>query len=491
MRDLLGEEILRPVEAEKIPQEELTIEPPAEPEDTGTETAVERKRRKKKEQHAIRPALHGREPLCKHFGICGGCEYQHVPYIRQTTAKVAVFQKLVARQGLAEVLPLKGLQIVSSPQEYGYRQRMDYVFAFDKAGLRERGSHKFVVALEECPLLGQRGFAAFNRAVELATKAELPCYNYLRNEGFLRYFVIRQSRDGGILLSLVTKSTEYAEEVARLAETLLAEKLVRSVYWLLQDTISDVSFGEPVLFWGAEFIEEAYADKRFLIGPNTFFQANPAVAEQAYGRIAEYAAEISRAAGGGIQAIDAYSGTGVIAQLICSGCGNVAAVENVPDNIRLARENLRNNNIENVTLYEEDAAKFLAAGTVRPDLLIVNPPRSGMGPKAVAALRRVGAPRLAYMSCNPVTLLEDLRGLLGMSDQPSEENDTKSASVTTKTSGFDDHAPARPKVSAQTAEESGTRYRVTFMQLYDMFPQTRHWETLVFMEADDTAPLNL
>ncbi len=444
------------------------------PEEGGNGAPAKKKKKRKYENGGIRPVENGRDPVCRHFGVCGGCEYQHVPYARQTAAKVAVFRDLAARHGVDGLLPLNELPIVASPQEFGYRQRMDYVFAFGKAGLRERGSHKFVVALEECPLLGERGFAAFRRASELAQELGLESYNYLRNDGYLRYLVVRQCRESTgaqVMLSLVTKSRAHEQAIETIAQALLNEGLAQSVHWLLQETISDVSFGDPLRHWGEECIVETYAGKQFRIGPNTFFQANPAVAEQAYARIAQFAAEVSAQKGGGIQAVDAYSGTGVIAQLIAPGCGNVAAVENVPDNVRLARENLQHNGIANVTLYEEDAGQFLAAGSVRPELLVVNPPRTGLGPKAVAALRKVAAPYLAYMSCNPATLMEDLQGLLGLSDElpaaPAEP--------------FDDHKPARPR----PPKEPGAVYRATFVQLYDMFPQTRHWETLVLFQRQE------
>lgn len=435
-----------------------------------------RKKKPRKDHGGIRPVDNGRAPVCRHFGVCGGCEYQHVPYARQTAAKVNAFRALAARHNLTDYLPLTDLHITGSPQEFGYRQRMDYVFAFGKAGLRERGSHKFVVELEECPLLGERGFAAYKRAVELARAGGLEPYNYLRNEGYLRYLVVRRAREssgGAVMLSLVTKSREHETEVGQIAQTLLAEGLTQSVHWLLQDTLSDVSFGDPLRHWGAEHITEIYAGKTFRIGPNTFFQANPAVAEEAYLRIAAFAAEVRALTGGDMLAVDAYSGTGVIAQLIAAGCGHVAAVENVPDNVAIARENLRCNQVPNVTLHEEDAGAFLAAATERPDLLVVNPPRTGLGPKAVRALRKVGAPYLAYMSCNPATLMEDLGGLLGLTDEPATPEGADAPLLP-----LDVHKPARPK----DKEAPGAFYRVSSTQLYDMFPQTRHWETLVLLQ---------
>lgn len=370
-------------------------------------------------------------PRCRHFGECGGCEFQDIGYPEQATVKTRALQALIRQRGLAEVIAPEGIETVSSPCAYGYRQRMDYVFAFERAGLRRRRTHRSVVQLEECPLLGERGFAAFTRARDLAHEHGLQCYNYLRHQGYLRYFVVRQSRDGQILLSLVTKSREHEPEIAKIAQTLLAEGCVKSVYWLVHEGLSDLSFGEIVKYYGAEYIFEEYFGKRFLLGPNTFFQANPAVAEAAYGRIAEFAAD----KGVGL-AIDAYSGTGVIAQLIAGSCGRVLAVENVPENVAIARLNIAHNATANVEITVEDALRYLRGCRQRADLVVVNPPRVGLGSEMAQALLAHNPAHLAYMSCNSLTLLSDIEIL-----------------------------------------QQG--YDVQGVTVFDMFPQTQHWEALV------------
>lgn len=370
-------------------------------------------------------------PCCRHFGECGGCEFQDIEYPEQTAAKTRALQALIRQRDLAGVIAPEGIETIVSPCAYGYRQRMDYVFAFGWAGLRRRRTHKSVVPLEECPLLGERGFAAFTRARDLAHEYDLQCYNYLRHRGYLRYFVVRQSRDGQVLLSLVTKSREQGQEIEKIAQTLLDEGRATSVYWLVHEGMSDQSFGEIVGHYGAEYISEQYFGKRFLLGPNTFFQANPAVAEVAYGRIADFAA------GKGVGlAIDAYSGTGVIAQLIAGSCGRVLAVENVPENVEIARLNIAHNQTANVEITVEDALAYLRGCPERADLVVVNPPRPGLGPEMAQALLAHNPAHLAYMSCNPLTLLSDIEIL-----------------------------------------QQG--YAVEKVTVFDMFPQTRHWETLV------------
>lgn len=377
-------------------------------------------------------------PRCGHFGDCGGCEYQDYEYAEQVNAKKQTWLKLLGE----EKLPAPA--IISSPNIYGYRQRMDYVFAFDVAGLRRRGSHRRVVELKMCPLLGERGFAAFQRAKELAITNNLLAYDYLRHTGFLRYFVVRQTRRGEILLSLVTKTTEHADEIAAIAQTLIAEKLAHSVYWLLQSGLSDLSFGEPQKFWGQEFISETYGGKTFNLSANTFAQANPAVAEIAYQKIIE-------ANRGQKIVCDAYSGTGAIGQILSPFVEQIIAVENNADNIILARQNQIINNVENLTLIDDDAQKYLinlAENNDQPfSAIIVNPPRSGIGEKTAQALCKIGAPQITYLACNPQTLISDWQILRNV-------------------------------------------YEPISVDLFDMFPQTHHWETLLIMRKRERCTFN-
>jgi SAM-dependent methyltransferases related to tRNA (uracil-5-)-methyltransferase len=406
------------------------------------------------------------DPACRHFRDCGGCEFQHIPYDRQLAMKQEAFsfitdtviedyQKKAAADrsdpdkteqadillAKAELLEqyAKGREtgIVSSPSAYGYRQRMDYVFAWgEKAGLRRANRHRQVVELEECPLLGDAGFAVFQKALRLAKAAGLECYDYVRHHGELRYFVVRRSREGGILLSLVTKTRGAGERVASVLQELVEDGDIVSGHWLLADGLGDVSFGEPLAHFGEVCIFEELDGVRLGIGPNTFFQANPAVAEIAYTMIRDFAP-----AGGTV--LDMFSGVGSIAFFIASGAGQVLAVESVPENVNLANLNSRENNCPNVILVEEDASVWLERTAAdpeaaKPDMVVVNPPRPGVGDKGMAAVKKLLPGKVAYLSCNPFTLLRDLTMLLDA-------------------------------------------YELTSVTVFDMFPQTRHFETLALL----------
>ncbi len=393
-------------------------------------------------------------PACPHFGECGGCEFQDVPYGRQLEAKRAAFGFIAecVKEELREkaegggekeaalleaALAGADAAVVGSPQQLGYRQRMDYVFAFGAAGLRRANRHRQVVNLSACPLLGERGFGVFQKALRLAREAGLPDYDYMRHAGDLRYFVVRRSRNGQILLSLVTKTVERREAVLSVLRALAADGDIASGHWLLAGGLGDVSFGVPQAVVGAPWITEEMNGVRLRMGPNTFFQSNPAVAEKAYAAVAAFAPP-------GGRALDMYSGVGSIASNLARTAATVTAVENVPENVALARENIAANNLRNVELLVGDSSRHLLElaadpDAARPDLVVVNPPRPGVEGGGMAALKNLAPARLAYLSCNPFTLLRNLAEILDV-------------------------------------------YALRSLTVYDMFPQTRHFETLALLE---------
>ncbi|MCD8138748.1 MAG: 23S rRNA (uracil(1939)-C(5))-methyltransferase RlmD [Planctomycetaceae bacterium] len=386
------------------------------------------------------------KPACRHFGDCGGCEFQDVPYERQVKAKVSAFgfiadtvmngfrEKEDAAKADLLQRSLSDVTVESepSPLPLGYRQRMDYVFAFGKAGLRRVNRHRQVVDLEECPLLGDDGFAVFQEARRRAEAAGLESYDYMRHTGELRYFVVRRSRTGGILLSLVTKTESPRDAVMAVLQSLYDEGRIVSGHWLHAPGLGDVSFGQRLDGVGDGSIAENLNGIKLRIGPNTFFQSNPAVAEKAYAAIQAFVPP-------GAEVLDLYSGVGSIALSVASGACRVTAVENVPENVALAEVNIRDNDIHNVRLLVDDSAAYLRYHPERPDLLVVNPPRPGVEGDGMATIAALGPARLAYLSCNPFTLLRNLAEIL---DQ----------------------------------------YRIRSIRVYDMFPATRHFETLALLE---------
>lgn len=432
-----------------------------------------KKQKKKSDKQKLREFfqtfLSGRrtaQPVCRHFGDCGGCEFQDVPYPDQLLAKREAFSFVLnevitgfrekaeaAEEETTKTLLEKAARseeafstiqpsIVASPQPLGYRQRMDYVFAFGKAGLRRINRHRQVVELEECPLLGEKGFSVVQRARKMADEAGLESYDYLHHTGELRYFVIRQSRSGEILLSLVTKTEDCQDKILALLGKLVEDNAIQSGYWLIAPGLGDVSFGREAAHVGNAFITETMNAIRLGIGPNTFFQSNPSVAEKAYAVLRDFVPS-------GSQVLDLYSGVGSIALTTAANAGTVTAVECVPENIALAEQNLKANQIENVTLLVDDSRRYLSERSVdtsaQPvDFMAINPPRPGVEGDGMLSIKHLSPHRLAYLSCNPFTLFSNLSDILD-------------------------------------------KYRIESAYIYDMFPQTRHFECLVLMSRRDSA----
>lgn len=376
-------------------------------------------------------------PRCPHVGACGGCSYQHVDPAGQARARVAVLRALADELGAGEVLAGQAIDLVSSPSAFDYRQRMDYVTAFGSAGLRRRGSPFAVVDLRACHLIGSAAWNCFQRAVALVREAGISDHDFREHVGELRYVVVRRNRQDDVLCTMVTHTREADAVIAKIAEQLLAEGVAVSVHHLHQPGLADLSFGDPIAHWGQPTISERLGEQSFAIGPNTFFQANPAVAEQAYARIAGHAQAL-----GARRVVDAYAGTGTISCFLAPHVETVFAVENVAENVALAQANAAANGVSNVEVLCDDAVPHLGRVAADVDLVVVNPPRVGITEAGVAGLLESRPPAISYMSCNPLTLLTELQGL-------------------------------------------SEAYDLTDVAVLDMFPQTPHFETLVHLRRRD------
>jgi len=374
-----------------------------------------------------------RIPRCIHYEKCGGCSLQNIKYEDQLDAKLHAFRKLIAHDHADCLFDKVRIDMIPSPHEYQYRQKMSFVFANNRAGLREKGTNRFVTELSECPIARSRSIQAFLRAKTLAREFNLQPYSYRKQEGYLRYFVSRETRAGEVLLSLLTFSTDHSQEIESIAKTILSEKSADSVYWQVQPSLSDVSFGKPVMYWGKPYIYETILDLTFHICPDTFFQANTDIAEIAFQKIIDWGEYPD-------YALDLYCGTSVIGILLSEYAGFVDGVESMPENIELAHKNLNHNAINNVRIYKDTVERFLKFYDGTPEYIVLNPPRIGIGEETAEKICLLNARKLAYLSCNPLTLLDDIKIL-------------------------------------------SKRYAVHECYVFDMFPNTKHFETLVLLAA--------
>lgn len=357
------------------------------------------------------------EPPCPHFGECGGCLMQHLPYERQIQIK---------REYLSTLLGgITAVDAVRPSSAFGYRNRMDFVTAFGKIGLRRSGSYRHVVDVAACRIQQAAADAAF-RSVR-ADLAGIEDYNYLDHTGYLRYIVLRQGRfTGEVMLNFVVASPEGRERLDPVIAAVFGS--VDSMSVILSAGKADLSYGEVIGVVKGGTIEERLDDLRFGIAPNAFFQSNSETAVDMYRRIREHARG---------RVLDLYAGIGSISLFIARSCESVTGVEIVQESVDAANANAERNDIASVNFVRADAADYLAAGGGAIDTLVLDPPRSGMHPTVAKRVAALAPERIVYMSCNPETFRDDLARLDG--------------------------------------------YRLDLFEAYDMFPQTPHIETLAVL----------
>lgn len=392
------------------------------------------------------------KPRCKHFGSpsadghprgCGGCTLQSLPYARQLDLKRDHVRQFftAARLDGELVREVRGMET-----PWYYRNKMEYSFAKTRErpfalGLHPPGYHREVIALEECFLLSPFAAAFLPRAAAFFAERHLPPYEHRDDKGFLRTLTLREGKRTGERMVVLT-TAEGAEVIAR-GESVDAHGMARdfaatareiaselgeqlsSIIWTQQRTRR----GEPTRFietqlYGKDVLHEelqiaagpsvAAQTLRFEIHPRAFFQPNSSQAEVLYGEVLR-AAGVSEAAPRSLRALDLYCGTGTIALCLAPYCQQVLGVELSAEAVDNAGRNALFNNIDNARFFAGDAGQLLegelAAERGKVDVVVVDPPRSGLAPAALTHLSRVGAKRLVYVSCNPEALARDLLAL--------------------------------------------------------------------------------
>ncbi len=337
--------------------------------------------------------------LCPHFGFCGGCLYQEIPYEIQLEEKQ---EKLVRMFDLP-------IEIVGSPKQYGYRNRMDFVCAFGKVGFRARGQYKTVVDLTDCKLLPERFLPLFLKLKQEISNKEIATYDYLSHKGYLRYMIFRLSANtNDLMVSFVTASND--EAVMPLIN--MARNDASSVNWLIHDGLADISFGKVHQWFGKPFIEEQIGSCKFKIGPNTFFQNNGFLCSKLFD-------EVKASVSGNV--LDLYCGTGAISLYIASSVPFVRGVELSEESIESAKENALLNGLTNVSFEASEVREWLRTrrGCSDYETVVVDPPRIGLGGKIIRRLKRMEMKKIVYVSCNPSSLRDDIGFLSDLFDVQS------------------------------------------------------------------------
>ena len=359
---------------------------------------------------------------CPHFGICGGCVSQSIPYEEQLKIKEKQVKDLIDR--VCRDYEFEGIK--RSPIHEGYRGKMEFSFgdAYKDGplslGMHKRGSFYDIVTVNDCKIVDQdyRSILTYTREYFDGTSF----YHRLRHEGYLRHLLVRKAaKTGEILIALVTTSQtdpDMQEKVflEKWKDGLLNLDLIgkiTGVLHVLNDSVADVVQSDRTdILYGQDYFFEELLGLRFKVSAFSFFQTNSLGAEVLYETAREY---IGNLYGGGSPdkvVFDLYSGTGTIAQLMAPAAKKVIGVEIVEEAVEAARENARLNGLHNCEFIAGDVLKVLDEIEEKPDMIILDPPRDGVHPKALKKIIGYGIEKMVYISCKPTSLVRDLEVFL-------------------------------------------------------------------------------
>jgi len=401
-----------------------------------------------------KPSEHRLEPFCQHFGVCGGCKWQPLPYEMQLQAKQQQVYDQLVRIGHLQVPEIK--PIIPSKETRYYRNKLEFsaserrwilpdedpegLSPEEKCGL---GFHvgKFfdkVLDLKECHLQREPSNSIRLFVKDYALRNGISFYNLRENHGVLRTVFVRTSSSGEVMVIVCVASLSPA--VTGLLDALKANfPEITSLYYIVNSKLNDsISDQSPILYSGQDAIYEQMEGLKFKIGPKSFYQTNSDQAYELY-KVARQFADLK----GDELVYDLYTGTGTIAQFVSSKASKVIGIEYVPEAIEDAKLNARNNGIDNCLFYAGDMKDVLTDDFIaehgRPDVIILDPPRAGIHPDVAKVILNAAAPRIVYVSCNPASQARDLAIL-------------------------------------------GEKYKIVDVQPVDMFPHTQHVENVCKLE---------
>lgn len=360
------------------------------------------------------------QPVCKHFGVCGGCKWQMLPYTKQTEYKEEETKSVFRKEGInAPVLP-----IIGSDKIYQYRNKLEFTFS-DREFLPEKefregkradpalgyhipGMFDKILNITECHLMDGVNDRIRNRLRQFSIENNLSFYNVHTHEGWLRNMIIRYATTGECLVNIVIseKNNELQDKIINYLSVDFPDitTLLFTVNSKLNDTILDLN---PETAYGSGFIYENLGALRFKISPKSFFQTNTGQAIKLYEVVKEFADFTGKEI-----IYDLYCGTGSIGLYLHKGVSKVIGVEVVEEAVRDAKENAQINGVTNSEFFAGDVIRvcdkdfFEKHG--KPDVVIVDPPRPGLHPELIEKLLKIEAPRVIYVSCNIATQARDL-----------------------------------------------------------------------------------
>jgi len=350
---------------------------------------------------------------CKNFGICGGCIYQSVAYEEQLRIKEKQVKNMLDSV-ISYDYEFQG--IFSSPAVEAYRNKMEYSFGDEvkdgelALGLHKRNSAYDIVTADNCKLVHNDFNIILTTILNYFKEKEIPFLHKATHKGYLRHLLIRRAvRTRQILVDIVT-TTQMQCNMSELGEILKNLPLSGEIVGFLHtynDTLGDVVNNEQTeIIYGRDFIEEELLGLKFKISIFSFFQTNSLGAEKLYEKAREYVGITKDKI-----VFDLYSGTGTIAQILAPFAKKVVGVEIVEEAVAAAKLSARLNGLDNCEFIADDVLKALDNISYKPDLIVLDPPRDGIHPKALEKIISYGVQHIVYISCKPTSLVRDLQVL--------------------------------------------------------------------------------
>jgi 23S rRNA (uracil1939-C5)-methyltransferase len=394
------------------------------------------------------------EPFCEHFGICGGCKWQHLPYDRQLAYKQRQVEDQLVRIGRLDIPPID--PILGSEQTQYYRNKLEFTFSNkrwmtrgeiesgatitdpDALGFHIPGMFDKVLDIRHCWLQPDPSNPIRLAVRKFCLENGYEFYDHRRHEGYMRTLIVRTTSTGETMAIVVFARHDTQKQNALLEHLAECFPELTSLMFVVNPKLNDTIHDLPVeLFHGRDHIFEEMEGLRFRIGPKSFYQTNSAQAYNLYKIVREFADLRPDDT-----VYDLYTGTGTIANFVARSCKKVVGVEYVPEAIEDAKVNSELNAIPNTVFYAGDMKDVLNETFItsndRPDVVILDPPRAGIHSDVAEAILSAAPPRIVYVSCNPATQARDL-----------------------------------------TIFEAD--YRVARVRPVDMFPQTHHVENVVLL----------
>jgi len=365
------------------------------------------------------------KPFCSHFGVCGGCQWQMLPYTKQLEYKQDEVWQSLRRIGKMELPPI--MPILGAVNTTGYRNKMEYTFSNrryllreelqdpgisvlqDAAGFHARGIFDKIVDVDICFLQQEPSNLIRKEVKRWGIENKVSFYDILRHEGFLRNMQVRLCRTGELMLNIVFGY--FDEALVNSLLTRIMEKFpgITTLLYTINTKMNDSLHGlHPIVFYGQGYVVEKLEKYEFKIGPKSFFQTNTAQAERLY-QVTRDFAELS----GKETVYDLYCGTGSIGIFLSDRASRVVGVELIPEAIDDARENAALNQVRHAGFFAGDVTELCNDAFFgiqgRPDVIITDPPRAGMTAKLVNKLLEIAPEKIVYVSCNPATQARDLQ----------------------------------------------------------------------------------